>query len=431
MTIWELAKSFWFVPLQAAVFLLLTLQATLVIASFREKRSLRIRVLYSLHLLVTFFLYLLFKIFIWNICRPGQRDMVPEFFLKCEALPVALFVLYEAVSALILAAAFLEYRRYRKHHLTPDCIKGTMDLLPVGLAFGSPDGTVVFRNLMMNELSYKLTGKGITSLLEFRKAVEAEHVSAATSESAPADPVQVTLPDEGSVWQITSETLYADGAEMIQLNAADITRQAAITQELEDKNQILRDIHMRLDIYSKQAGRIIIAQELLTARMAVHNEVGNVLLESRHYLKDPSSIDEGLLLQALKNTNTYLLREYEEDDTERDPLTDAMEMAETIGVDVMITGVIPADDPHRRILAAAISECATNTVKHAHGDRLSVDILSTDGEFMYILQNNGIQPPEPIRESGGLLSLRSLVEKEHGTMQTEVSPGFHLTIKLS
>ena len=39
-------------------------------------------------------------------------------------------------------------------------------------------------------------------------------------------------------------------------------------------------------------------------------------------------------------------------------------------------------------------------------------------------------PGEEIRESGGLLYLRSLVEKEGGTMLTERLPEFTLTIRL-
>ena len=180
----------------------------------------------------------------------------------------------------------------------------------------------------------------------------------------------------------------------------------------------------------KQADRIVIAQELLSARMAVHNEVGNVLLESRHYLQDPASFDEEKLLQALKNTNTYLLREYEEDDTARDLLADALETAEAIGVDVAITGIIPAGDPFRGILAAAVSECASNAVKHADGDALSVLIQSTDAEISYVLRSNGAAPALPIRETGGLKSLRTLVEKEKGTMQTSASPAVTVTICL-
>ena len=44
------------------------------------------------------------------------------------------------------------------------------------------------------------------------------------------------------------------------------------------------------------------------------------------------------------------------------------------------------------------------------------------------LRNNGEQPAEPIRESGGLGSLRTLVEKEGGSMKISVYPDFILSI---
>ena len=420
MRIGEMVLTSGFALIQAAAVLLLTLQTALVIASFRTKRRYRIRILYGLHFLFSFaLLYVPLKIFVVNVRWPDQAEQLPDFFLKCEALPASLFILYEILTLVILIAGYLELYHYRQGHLDDGCIKETMDLLPVGIAFGKADGTVFFRNLVLNDLSYRQTGKGITNLPEFLGNMIGEQ-----------DKTQTARLSDGRVWQISSEELQTEEGPVIQLIASDITKQAAITQELEEKNQKLRDIHMRLDIYNKQADRIIIAQELLTARMAVHSEVGNVLLESRHYLKNPSSVNEGLLLQALKNTKTYLLKEYEEDDTARDPLADALEMAEAIGVEVTITGVIPAEDPFRSILAAAISECATNTVKHAGGDRLLADIRNTGSEITCILQNNGMQPEERIRESGGLLTLRSLVEKEGGIMQIESLPCFRLRITL-
>ena len=187
---------------------------------------------------------------------------------------------------------------------------------------------------------------------------------------------------------------------------------------------------MRLDIYNRQADRIIIAQELLTARMAVHNELGSILLESRHYLNDSAAISEEILLQALKNANTYLLREYEQDDTARDALTDAMEIAEAIGVDVEVNGVLPTDESRRGVLAAAITECATNAVKHAGGDALSVSIRDTGAGTVFTLQSNGKTPEGEVAASGGLLSLRSLVEQEKGGMRIESKPCVRLTIEL-
>ena len=425
MTIHEAIFSTVRQPLLGILYLLLTLQMALLIAAFRAKRSLRFRLVCLLHTLISSVcLWFPFMDIDSNPFRTDVLTALPLARSAFTALPVWTLFLYEAVTVILLAAAYRNMRRWRQGHLTSYSIKETMDLLPAGIAFGKADGTVVLSNLAMNRLSQAVAEKSLTDLNAFREAIETPAEGEEKAES------QITLPDGSGVWQISSSPLQVDGEPCIQLTAADITEQAAILQELEDKNRTLRDIRMRLDIYNKQAERIIIAQELLTARMAVHSEVGNVLLESRHYLADPQSFDEDKLLRALKNTNTYLLREYERDDTARDPLTDAVEMAEAIGVDILISGPVPAEDPYRSILAAAIGECASNAVKHANGDRLSVTIRNQDAQFIFILESNGEPPQEAIRETGGLLSLRTLVENHDGMMETTVSPGFTLTIRL-
>ena len=424
MTIHEALFSTLRQPLLTLLYLLLTLQMTMFLVSIRDGRSGRIRLFQLLHSLFSFVcLWLTFMDIDSNYFRANLPFTLPAARSPFTALPVWTLFLYEALTALIVAAELREHIRYLKVHPTALSIKETMDMLPAGIAFGRPDGTVVFRNLTMNRLSRSLTGTDLDTLAAFKNAV-LQGGADSTQNSA-----QVTLQD-GTIWQLAEIKLQVDGAAYTQLAATDITEQAAITRELEEKNGKLRDLHMRLDIYNRQADRIIIAQELLTARMAVHSEVGNVLLESRQYLNDPASFDEEKLLQALKYTNTYLLREYEEDDTARDPLTDAMETAEVIGVDVLISGPIPADEPYRSLLASAIDECASNTVKHAGGDELTAEIRHTDTEITYILQSNGEAPREPVRESGGLLSLRLLVEKEGGTLLTEAFPSFTLIIRL-
>ncbi|MBQ9613422.1 MAG: ATP-binding protein [Lachnospiraceae bacterium] len=440
MTIHEAIFSPLRQPLLIILYLLLTLQMTLFFSAFRDVRSRRYKLFLLLHMLLSF---ICLWMPLWDLdSNPYRTDRpipLPAARTPFTSLPVSAMFFYEVMTAVILVCVIRDSLRYRKDHLTSDSVKEAIDLLPAGIAFGKEDGTAVFGNLVMNDLARKLTGKSLTDLSAF---LDDKSGNAVTDIGKP---VQVTLPDTEQVWQLFSDMTEADGERFIRLTATDITKQAAVTRELEEKNKKLKDIHMRLDIYNKQADRIIIAQELLTARMAVHNEVGNILLESRHYMKDPSSIDEEVLLQALKNTNTYLLREYEEDDTARDPLTDALEMARAIGVRVKITGSVPEEGTAREILAAAINECATNTVKHADSDWLSVEIRQegpglADQAFCFVLQSSGaaggkVQPgetaPEDIHESGGLLSLRTLVEREGGAMQIESAPEFRLTIRLN
>lgn len=425
MTIHEAIFSTVRQPLLGILYLLLTAQMALLLAAFRAGRSRRFRLVCLLHVLMSFFcLWMPFMDIDQNFFQTNVPALLPPARSGFTTLPAWVLFLYEALTALVLPVIFWDMHRFRMEHPTFSSIKETMDLLPAGIAYGKEDGTVVLSNLTMNRLSRAVTGKGLTDLNVFWEALPKEEADNGKAER------RITLADGSGVWSVSSGPVIAAGGSFVQLTAAEITEQARVTRELEEKNQKLKDIHLRLNLYNRQADRIIIAQELLTARMAVHSEVGNVLLESRHYLTDPSSYDEEKLLRALKNTNTYLLREYEKDDTARDPLTDAVETAEAIGVDVVFSGPIPSADPCRSVLAAAIRECASNTVKHANGSRLTVESICTGDTYTFLMKSNGEAPQEEIRESGGLLSLRFLVENEGGYMQTASSPEFTLMIKM-
>lgn len=392
-------------------FLLLTGQMALAIASFRDWRSRRIR----LALLASFFLgavifWLCMSIVSWENNYPGGGKSHPAWLAEVYTCPLWAVVIYDIVTAAVLIFAARDTFLYRKSHVTPDSVKQAMDLLPVGVAFSGQDGTVLFRNVVMDRISVARTGKLLTDINSFG-VVNGE---------------QVSLFDKTWHFAVQETT----GSSFIQLTATDITEQARILANLEEKNRKLTDINLRLKIYNRQAERIIIAQEMLTARMTVHDELGHILLESRHYLNNPDAFNKALLLQLLKNTNACLLREYDQDDTARDALADAIDMAEAIGVDVTIVGRVPLEEPGRSLLAAAIQECAANAVKHADGSALMVRIRREENEMLFSLENNGVPPSGPIRESGGLLSLRDLTEKKGGRMELESMPAFHLTLFL-
>jgi signal transduction histidine kinase len=169
-------------------------------------------------------------------------------------------------------------------------------------------------------------------------------------------------------------------------------------------------------------------------------------------MEHPDSIEEESFLDTLKLTNMHLLKEYEEDDTEADSLTEAIEMAKAISVRVKINGMIPEAGNIRDILASAVNECSTNTKKHADGDTLTVTAEEKDGAVIFTLTGNG-EPPEKdsadigtapesntadsgvtsqkaIRETGGLASLRTLVENAGGTMEIKAEEAFTVIIKI-
>ena len=272
------------------------------------------------------------------------------------------------------------------------------------------NGSVVFDNVSMNTIFQNRFDKNITDITDF-------------------DQSEVYF-DGKKTWQFTKKNITSGGKPYLQLVANDISEEARINKELKDKNKKLKEIRNRLEIYNRRAEQITISHELLNARRQVHSETGHILLASRHYLEHPESMDEENFLSVLKLTNNHLLKEYEEDDTESDQLSEAIELAKAIAVDVKLNGMIPEAGKLRDIMASAVNECATNTKKHADGDTLIVTTEEKDDEITFILTGNGESVEKDIRETGGLASLRTLVENSGGTMEIKAEDAFTVTIKM-
>lgn len=423
MTIWQAAET----PLRGllivAVLVLLFWNGylCLLLTRVKEERAHIFSVVLSLLALFALFFLLLDGMFHYGESEyPRSWPAVTASFC---ALPVFVPVLAELLAAFWLYAVSHKLILLRRARPTPDSIKETLDLLPAGIAFAAKDGQTVFTNLTMDAVSRALTGKALTDLRPLLDLAEADDGTEAT---APHDVVS----DGKQVWKLAAGRITQDKIAYYQLTATDVTALAQINNELRSKNEKLRELHQRLENYNREVERIVISQELLNARMQVHNETGHVLLISRRYMDDPAAIDATALLRTLTITNTQLLKEFEEDDTQRDALDEAIRGAGAIGVTVLLCGAIPESGTPRSVLAAAIQECASNLRKHSDGDRLEVNTEDGCGRFRFTLTGNGRVPDKPLFETGGLSSLRTLVENAGGTMSALTRPSVTIVIHL-
>ena len=137
-----------------------------------------------------------------------------------------------------------------------------------------------------------------------------------------------------------------------------------------------------------------------------------------------------MVYAATRQMNQFLLGEAKEPyQGEEDSIIQAVSMAGSIGIKVIMNGHAPENNDVRKILSKAITECAANTIKHAEGNTVTVDMSADNGRTLISITNNGKPPKGEITESGGLLSLRRDVENLGGSVQIESEPEFNLIMR--
>ncbi len=409
-------------------------QTTVFLLFLQEKQGRQKVLAAALHLLIGFLLFVIMLDGYDNVNFESiPRETVQTgWFLY--SLPWLVYALLEGLSAGILLLHLRTYRQYKASTVTPDAIRQTVDLLPEGICVSAADGTALLVNLKMDALCRELTGERLSDSRRLWTYLEQ------AGEEQEGKRLVHTAQEE--VWLFAKDSLVIDGSDYERTSAANVTGQYRITEELREKNVHLQEIQRRMKEAAELSGEIFVKQEEAAARTALHNELGQVLLMGRHYLEHPDSTDASVVALMTRQMNSFLLGERKSPEPEaEDDLDQAIRLAGSIGVTVRLKGDPPAESGLRSLLAQAIRECAANTVKHAEGDELTVilsEVSHASGaegfhrpapkELIVTFTNNGKPPNGPIAESGGLLSLRRIVEAAGGRMDVQSFPAFSLTL---
>ena len=411
----------WYV-LALVSFILMIGSEVILIRKLRDTRDWKSSLIAVVNMLFSFFLFFVLMDCGHSLINSAYPRTYLSFQFTLYELPWLLYAFLEFCCAGFLMICYRWEHRYRNRNLTRNAIREAVDLLPKGIAVCRPDGTVLLSNLRMDELCRDLTGGRLTDAGQFWEQVER------TGRKSYNGVVLRVCQEQ--VWFLSRRQFEADGREYLQYSATEMTERYRITEELRERNKDLQDIQRRMRAVSELSGDMFVAQEQNAARADLHNQLGQVLLMGEHFLAHPESTDASMVYLTTSQMNRFLLGEAEKPEAgAEDELERTITMAGEIGVTADITGTVPRDSTVRSILAMAIQECAANTVKHAEGNRLTVDIKEDVKNVVIAIENNGKQPIKPIVESGGLLSLRKTVESAGGQMQIQSCPRLRVILR--
>lgn len=402
-------------------FILFVWAFSFLIIKFGVKRRMPKTIRNTLLLIVTAVLYITYQLI--SSRNTNRHEVIVPFADAFGQIPYFWIVVICGLFTTLLAFWTRYSREWTETHITDASIKEAIDTLPAGVCIFEETGRIYLKNAIMEKVYGLMTGKDLLNGCELEKTIRNSPAVASDKEK-----IVITLSDE-TTWSFVKKDLMDGECRLVAIEAYDVTEEYGKTLLLQERRKALQSLNEKLVTYNKNILSTISAQEILNAKVKIHDELGETLLAIRHYLTvDNSKEEKDMILQKLNRNISFLQRETEL------PAQDEYELmigtAKNLGVKVVVDGELPQKEPAKHIIATGIHECFTNTLRHALGDELRLS-TENDGDFLVVrFSNNGRQPENEVIEKGGLSSLRSLTEQCGGTMEIVSKPEFVLKITL-
>ena len=345
-------------------------------------------------------------------------------------LPLPLWLLWCIVASadFLLIWEIVRLRRLKRQELSRDSVKQAMDLLPSGICYFTPSGSVKLCNMQMHILFRTLSQSDLQTLTELQDALA--HCDAGSGVIRLSHERQTYLFPDGKAWRYRQNVVTdEDGAVYTETIFSDMTELYHKKLELKEQIKQLNAISRELKWLSDNALILTREKEVLSAKTKLHDYMGAGLIAMRQILRHNQTEEAAnaieLLRQAvsaIKNDNTY--------PQGRSELDGFMHDAEAIGIKVNLSGELPEQEELRCVMILAMRECLTNSVRHAGATALHVAVEKNGDSISMKITNDGKAPETEVVPKGGLHNLYRHIADCGGTMEIQWKPVFVLTVVL-
>ena len=363
---------------------------------------------------------------LFPFAKSNNIEEIPNISRWMINIPIWVYILIELLFLSLSIIVFIIGYKFDKKYISNKSIKESFDTLPRGICFYDKNGVLLLTNIMIYDLCLKITGHHLLNGVDFWNIlISNEPISNCVRLKCGEKPMIKT--SDYNVYSFKRIIHKINDDIFYEINATNITTKYNLSIDLQNKNRELEIFNKRMREHGENINKIIIAEEILNTKIHIHDELGKLLLFTRRVLSQDIKEQEKNELLALWKDDLIgfsKVKERNKSDTYKSLYT----AAKSIDVTINIIGNKPKEKRLKNIIINASIECITNTVKHAKGDIVNVEICAQKNYFIITITNNGIPPKVEIKEGVGLSSLRTLIEREGGNMTIISLPTFMLKI---
>lgn len=310
----------------------------------------------------------------------------------------------------------------RLSSLTAMSVKESLTKISSGVCFYDETGRILLSNKQIQDECYEITGKSLYDGLEFWNNISCGEVKNNIKVNKKNDIVILESVDKAICYKQIIHNL--DNRKIYEITGNDITYELSLKKVLEERNEDLKIMNLRLKKYGEIVSEIAKEKEVLKAKVNVHSNLGSLILRTKKSLAQ-ESYDKDELINDWKDIMNLIFASTDE----ISKFDEVNKTAISLGVKVFYYGNKPPQNSNAyNIFASCIFESLINTARHADGNELYVKMSESVINYELVISNNGKKPTGEIKEGGGLSSIRTMTVNANGQMQITSKPKFTITI---
>ncbi|MCI6844986.1 MAG: hypothetical protein MR874_09580 [Coriobacteriaceae bacterium] len=212
--------------------------------------------------------------------------------------------------------------------------------------------------------------------------------------------------------------------------ALDVTEEVAINSRLESVNRLLEAANEELRASMLRVRKVAEAEALMRMRARVHDTIGSRLSILHRFLEDGR--DDPEVLERIVGLLNGIVDDIAEAGlpTANAGLESMRSAFSLVGVEVCVTGELPADEMVARAFVEIALEAVTNAAKHAQARHVDVRLASgPDGAASLVVTNDG-GAPEGIVEGTGIPGMRRVAASVGAALAVCAGPPFAIEVVL-
>lgn len=307
------------------------------------------------------------------------------------------------------------FKHWKEVHITPMSVKDSIDILHAGLCYWEDGGRMILSNRKMDEICLAITGEMLLNGEKFYECIETECMP---------------MPDGTRKYFFHSLVAFED-KQIHELVAVDVTELYKKNELLEQETISLQKMNESLRRYNQNIEETVRKQEILDAKVYIHDEMNRLMLVTTANAETPVSEEEFKEILTLWRNNAILLGTESNRTLGNTDITEVNQLAGLLGIQIEWCGERPESLPVyiREVFIMVAREAIANAVKHAEAKTITIGIHEKDKKLLIEISNDGKLPAGKIAPGGGLTNIKRMVEEKRGQFRVEAKEQFRMILE--